>query len=120
RKLDPDAMEVKVPAFAQALAEVHGSKRWRAVVAAIAKRMTDLAAAPLLTDEVVARIQCPVLLCVGEGDTSAVPALTRAFATRLANAEVLVLPGTRHPFEEVDLDLFVPQLTTFWSNALKV
>ncbi|MBK7383155.1 MAG: alpha/beta fold hydrolase [Flavobacteriales bacterium] len=113
-KLDPDVMEAKVPAFAEALAAVHGKERWRDVVAAIAKSMTDLAHAPLLTVEVVARIQCPVLCCVGEGDTTAVPGDTRAFAARLPNARVFVLPNTRHPMDEVDLDVLVPELGTFW------
>lgn len=117
RKLDPDVMQAKVPAFAQALADAHGDVRWREVVFAVAKSMTELAAAPLLTDAVVARIQCPVLLCVGEGDTSAVPENTRAFATRLRNAEVMVLPATRHPFEDVDLAHLVLRLKDFWGRV---
>lgn len=117
RMLDPDKMLAKVPAFANALAAVHGEDRWRDVVNAIAKSMSELAATPLLTAEVVARIQCPVLLCVGDGDTTAVPLDTQDFAAGLKNAEVLVLPNTRHPFEEVDLDAFVPMIERFWSNA---
>jgi pimeloyl-ACP methyl ester carboxylesterase len=45
RMLDPDAMEAKVPAFARMLAESHGEHRWKGLVAAIAKSMTDLATA---------------------------------------------------------------------------
>ncbi|MBK8497617.1 MAG: alpha/beta fold hydrolase [Flavobacteriales bacterium] len=117
RKLDPDMMLAKVPAFANALAVAHGEDRWRDVVTAIAKSMSDLAAAPMLTAEVVARIECPVLLCVGDGDTTAVPSDTQAFATGLRNAEVVVLPGTRHPFEEIDLTALVPLIERFWSQA---
>jgi pimeloyl-ACP methyl ester carboxylesterase len=116
-KLDPDMMLARVPAFVEALAEVHGADRWRDVVVAIAKSMTGLAAAPLLTPEVVARIECPVLLCVGDADTTAVPSDTKAFATGLRNAEVVVLPNTRHPFEDVDLDVLVPLIEQFWSQA---
>ena len=57
RKLDPDAMVAKVPAFAQSLADVHGEYRWRDVVHAIAKSMSDLAASPLLTPEVCSSIE---------------------------------------------------------------
>lgn len=117
RKLDPDVMVAKVPAFADALAAAHGKHRWRDVVTAIAKSMSELASAPLLTAKVVARIECPVLLCVGDGDTTAVPSDTEAFATDLRNAEVAVLPNTRHPFEEVDLDALVPLIQRFWSQA---
>lgn len=117
RKLDPDMIVAKVPAFAHALAAVHGADRWRPVVTAIARSMSELAAAPLLTPGVVARIGCPVLLCVGDGDTTAVPSDTQAFAADLRNAEVVVLPNTRHPFEEVDLDALVPMIERFWSRA---
>lgn len=117
RKLDSDMMVAKVPVFAEALATVHGADRWRNVVIAIAKSMSELAAAPLLTAEVVARIECPVLLCVGDGDTTAVPSDTEAFAAGLRHADVAVLANTRHPFEEVDLDALVPMIERFWSQA---
>ena len=114
RKLDPDAMVAKVPAFAQALAVVHGEERWRDVVKAIAKRMTDLATTPLLTPEVCSRIECQVLLCVGDGDTTAVPHDTRIFCSGLKRANVHVLRNTRHPFEEVDLDALEKMLAVFF------
>ena len=117
RKLDPDIMKAKVPAFARNLANIHGEDRWKRVVTAVAKSMIDLAASPLLTDEVIARITCPVLVCVGDGDTSAGVGNTRSFAERLQHSEVLVLPSTRHPFEEVDLAFLVPRLKTFWERA---
>ena len=116
RKLDPDVMLAKVPAFAEALADVHGKDRWRSVVNAIARSMSELAAAPLLTSEVVARVTCPVLLCVGDGDTTAVPADTLAFAEGLSTAEVVILQDTRHPFEEVDIDLLVATIERFLSQ----
>ncbi|MEO8587755.1 MAG: alpha/beta fold hydrolase [Flavobacteriales bacterium] len=117
RKLDPEMMLAKVPAFAAALAAVHGKDRWRDVVAAIANSMSELATQPLLTSEVVARIECPVLLCVGDSDSTAVPADTRIFAADLRRAEVVLLPGTRHPFEEVDLAFLVPRLQALWERA---
>lgn len=116
RKLDPDMMLAKVPAFATALAAVHGEGRWRDVVNAIALSMSELAARPLLTPEVVARIECPVLLCVGDEDTTAVPDDTRTFSHGLANGKVVVLSGTRHPFESVDLDRLGALLLRFWQD----
>jgi pimeloyl-ACP methyl ester carboxylesterase len=117
RKLDPDAMVAKVPAFAKALADAHGGDRWRDVVHAIAKSMSDLAAAPLLSWEVVPQIQCNVLLCVGDSDTTAVPHDTRVFASELQRAHVLILPNTRHPFEEIDLNFLEKELDKFWGLA---
>lgn len=117
RKLDPDLMEAKVPAFAKALADVHGADRWRDVVRAIAKSMTELAAMPPLTPQLCARIGCQVLICVGDGDTTAVPHDTRIFCSGLERANVEVLRNTRHPFEEVDLDALEKVLEGFWGLA---
>ncbi len=117
RKLDPATMEQKVPAYARTLAEWHGEDQWRGVVQGVADRMTDLARSPLLTDTVVQRIGCPVLCCVGDGDTSAGPDRTEQFASRLNNARTMILPNTRHPFEEVDPKGFVPELRAFWKDA---
>ncbi len=117
RKLDPDVMVAKVPAFTRMLAEAHGADRWRNVVKAIAKSMTDLAHAPLLTPEVCSRIQCHVLLCVGDGDTTAVPHDTRVFASGLERANVEVLRSTSHPFEEVDMNVLEKVLEDFWGLA---
>lgn len=114
RNLDPVKIAVKVPAFAKALAEAHGEDRWPDVVRAIAKSMAELARKPLLTPEVCARITCPVLLCVGEDDTTAIPQDTISFAQRLTRSVVQVLPGTKHPFDTVDLQLLLPHLRTFW------
>lgn len=117
RMLDPDVMLAKVPGFAEALARVHGEERWRSVVIAIAQSMSGLAAKPLLTAEVAAEVECPVLVCVGSGDTTAVPADTEVFAKGLRHSQVLVLPGVRHPLESVDLDAFVPLMERFWWQA---
>lgn len=117
RKLDPVVMEEKVPEFAMGLAAAHGPERWKDLVRRTADLMTGLAAQPLLTDEVLAAIECPVLLCVGDRDTTAVPEDTLLTARKLKDAGVMVLPRTRHPFEEVDLDLLITQLSRFWEGT---
>ena len=117
RKLDPDMIEQKVPVFAHALAGWHGKDRWRDVVLGIAARMSDLARSPLLTPKVLERINCPVLCFVGDGDTGADPLRTAEFASRLQDARSMVIPDTRHPFEDVDLDILVPELRSHCRRA---
>lgn len=117
KKLDPVAMEEKVPEFASGLAAVHGPQRWKHLVAATADLMTRLAGEPLLTDEVLAAIECPVLLGVGDRDATASPEDTLATARKIKDAGVMVFPRTRHPFEEVDLDLLITQLSRFWEGT---
>lgn len=115
RMLDPDRMIEKVPAFAQALEKAHGT-HWREVIAAIAESMTELASSPLLTDERCVAIACPVLCCVGEEDSTAIPGDTMSFAARLPRARAQVLPGVKHPFETVDLDMLANLLRRFWGE----
>lgn len=117
KKLDPAMIALKVPAFAAALAAMHGPERWKDLVKRTADLMTGLAAQPLLTDEVLAAVECPVLLIVGDRDTTAVPEDTLLTARKLKDAGVMVLPRTRHPFEEVDLDLLITQLSRFWEGT---
>lgn len=117
RMLDPDVMEQKVPAFAAKLAEQHGVAHWRQVVTGIAARMADLAHSPLITTDVIQRVECPVRCLVGDADSSAGPERTRLFADQLPKATSKVLPTTRHPFEDVDLNTLVPELRGFWTEA---
>ena len=117
RMLDPDVMVEKVPAFAKKLAAMHGELRWRKLVSATAKSMAELAASPLLTDAVIARIECPVLLCVGDADATAVVADTQAFAQLLKQHEVAILPNTRHAFDGVDLELLTRHLKKHWAAS---
>ncbi|HMQ74640.1 MAG TPA: alpha/beta fold hydrolase [Flavobacteriales bacterium] len=116
KKLDPPMIEEKVPEFAMGLASAHGPERWKDLVKHTADLMTRLAGSPLLTDEVLSTIECPVLLMVGDRDTTAVPEDTLLTARKLKDAGVMVLPRTRHPFEEVDLDLLITQLSRFWEG----
>jgi len=117
KKLDPAAMAEKVPEFALGLAATHGAERWKSLVAATAAEMTRIAEQPLLTDEVLARIECPVLLAVGDRDSTSIPEDMLAVARKLKDAGVLVIPRTRHPFEEIDMDLLITQLMRFWEST---
>lgn len=117
RMLDPDTMMAKVPAFADGLTCAHGAAHWRLVVEAVAGSMKGLAAEPLLTPAVMDRIVCPVLCLVGEHDATAVPHDTHVFASGLRNAHVEFIPGTRHPFDAVPMDVVEPRLKAFWASG---
>lgn len=109
RKLDPDVIEQKVPRFAEALAAQHGAN-WKYLVRHTARLMHDLTATPLLPAERLAAITCPVLLCVGDRDTTAIPEDTLTTARHLPNAGTWVMPWTKHPFEEVDVESLVSRI----------
>jgi pimeloyl-ACP methyl ester carboxylesterase len=117
RKLDPAVIEQKVPAFARTLAAWHGEEQWRQVVLGIAAHMTGLARAPLLTPAVLKSIPCPVLCCVGDGDTGADPERTQRYVQDMPQVRTVVLANTKHPFETVDLLALVELLRKHWSAS---
>ena len=47
-------------------------------------------------EEDLAAIACPSLVITGELDSGSTPAMARAMAAELPNAEALILPGLRH------------------------
>lgn len=116
RLLDPEKIQSKVPRFAELLAQQHGAERWTALVKETACLITGLHEKPLLTPGVFATITCPVLLCVGDRDTTAVPEHTLHAARLMPKAGTLVLPNTPHSFEAVDRNVWLPHLRTYWGS----
>jgi pimeloyl-ACP methyl ester carboxylesterase len=114
RMLQPATMRAKVPAFVAQLAAAHGADRWEALVHATAQLITGLHERPLLDAATLATIACPVLLCVGDQDRTAVPEDTLAAARRIPHAGTLVLPRTGHPVGAVHLPLLLGHLEAFW------
>lgn len=116
KRLDADAIQQFVPKYAERLAKDHGDPRWREVVKATAELVARDFRAPLLTPEIFAQVQCPVLLCSGDRDDTALAPDTLKAASLLPDGGALILPRTKHPFDLLDLDLFVPHLRQFWKG----
>lgn len=117
KRLDADAIAQHVPKYAERLALDHGADRWRDVVKATAELVGRSVDDPLLNEEVFAKIKCPVLLCSGDRDDTALPADTLKASGMMPDAGALILPRTKHPFDLVELELLVPHLQRFWKGA---
>lgn len=114
RLLDPQKMKEKVPQFVLELLTQHGPERWEDLVHATAKLITGLHEQPPLTRDALEKIKCPVMLCVGDRDRTAVPEHTLEAARLMPRGSTLVLPNTQHPFDAVDLNVLLPHLRAFW------
>jgi pimeloyl-ACP methyl ester carboxylesterase len=68
RFLDPEKMQVKVPAFAEQLRQRHAPADWAAVVRTTAGMMTAAGANPPLGATDFAALQVPVQVLMGDGD----------------------------------------------------
>lgn len=115
--LDPQKITEKVPQFAAKLSDQHGAEKWEGLVKNTADLITSLHERPLLTREVLENIQCPVMLCAGDRDRTAIPEHTLEAVRSLKYGSVSILPDTPHPYEAVALDLLIPHLRAFWRRS---
>jgi pimeloyl-ACP methyl ester carboxylesterase len=113
-RLDPAAIRAKVPRFADALAARHaGAGGWEAVLARTAALLRSLGDRPVLTDAALAEVAPPARVIVGDRDaTVSVEEAAGAFRA-LPNGELLVLPRTPHPLEQVDVGRLAGSLGEF-------
>jgi pimeloyl-ACP methyl ester carboxylesterase len=114
--MDADAIEAKVPQFAQMLKTRHSALGWREVLIRTCQMIAQLGASNMLTEEVLKAIQHPIRIAVGDRDsTVSVEESTRVFRV-LPNAQLEVLPGTLHPIDKVGAER-VAALITDWAST---
>lgn len=103
RKLNPDKIEEKVPAFADFLAKKHGSPNWKKVVRNTAAMMEALGVNPLLDDSILNQIEIPVLVGLGDQDNMVSEEESKRAVASLDLAKLEILENTPHPFEQVNV-----------------
>lgn len=105
-RLDPASIRAKVPRFGAQLQSRHAeSGGWESNLAHTAQMIRELGGDPPLVPDVLARIETPVCVAVGDRDAT-VSVEESARASRSLGAGALaVLPNTTHPLEEVDIGL---------------
>lgn len=117
RRLNPEGMRAKVPAFADALAARHAaSGGWELTLTRTATLLRALGEAPPLSTSSVSRIAASVRLLVGSRDDSVTLEESQRFAEAMPRAEAVLLEGVPHPIEKVPLDLLIAQLSPFASR----
>nr|WP_255481046.1 alpha/beta fold hydrolase [Pontibacter sp. Tf4] len=114
--LNPEKIKEKVPQFAATLAERHAPRNWEEVMHQTAGLMLGLGKAPVLTADVLATIQQPVQVAVGDRDNMVTIEETTAAYRQLPNARLLVLPATRHPLETVATDRLQHEINLFTAS----
>ncbi|MCD6012565.1 MAG: alpha/beta hydrolase [Flavipsychrobacter sp.] len=103
--LNPEKIEQKVPAFAEALKNMHAPNDWKQLMKQTADMMLALGNDnPLkLTDYV--SISTPAMILLGDRDKMVTLDETLAVYKALPNAQLGVIPNTPHPIEQVDAEL---------------
>lgn len=120
--MNPDTILEKSPRYAQTLqrnhAAVYGNDYWQSLVRTAARFVKTMPTeAPNL--EQAKKASFPILVSVGDHDQLiSLEEATRLFRS-LPQGELLVLPATRHPFQTVRPETFLPVTLNFLERALK-
>jgi pimeloyl-ACP methyl ester carboxylesterase len=107
RKLNPDKILEKIPAFARILETRHAPQNWKDVLAKTAAMMTKLGAQPLLTPEILQEIGNHTMILLGDQDEMADREYSKQVAHLLSNAKFKLLNQTPHPIERVNREELV-------------
>jgi pimeloyl-ACP methyl ester carboxylesterase len=105
KKVNPDKIEEKIPAFARILQQRHAPNDWKELLHKTAQMMTQLGAGPLLTMEILKTIPHPVSVLLGDLDDMADLTFSQSVAEALPHGKFSLLEKTPHAFEKVDMKL---------------
>jgi len=105
RKVNPDKIEEKVPAFARILQRRHAPHDWKELLHKTAQMMTQLGAGPLLTIEMLKTIPHQVSILLGDLDDTSDLTFSQSVAEALPHGKFSLLEKTPHPLERVDVKL---------------
>ncbi|HSH04904.1 MAG TPA: alpha/beta fold hydrolase [Anaerolineae bacterium] len=112
QQLDPDTMAEKVPNYANQLVQEHGGRHWRVLVRQAADLVADLGKNGL-TESMVARVRCPVVVSVGDRDELIPLPEALRLSRVLPQANLMVLPGVRHPYASIKRIPLLPVMQDF-------
>jgi pimeloyl-ACP methyl ester carboxylesterase len=113
KKLNPEKIQEKVPAFARILEHRHAPNNWKELLNKTAAMMLDLGEAPLLTESILSKIETPTLICLGDVDDMSDRNYSEEVANYLQNGSFSLLKSTPHPIEKCDLDMLTELIEGF-------
>lgn len=113
KMLQPEKVEQKVPAFAQALAQVHGEHEWKSLMSKTALLMKDLAHHHL-DDQDFIKIKQSIILARGERDSMVTREETEYVQRLLPNAVYKEFEGIEHSFDKMPQSIIVEEIKSFF------
>jgi len=107
KMLDAQKIKQKVPKFAEELSMRHGADKWVTVLEKTTEMMLALGRNNLLTVEALGNMKNEVLVGIGDSDKMVSIEESIAAFRAMPSAKLLVLPGTPHPIEQVDVNRLI-------------
>jgi pimeloyl-ACP methyl ester carboxylesterase len=102
RKMNPEKIEIKIPALARILEHRHQPNDWKLLMGKTAIMMKQLGEQPLLTEENLKKIQSKVHVVLGDQDDMADLAYSKEVASWIPNGKFTLLKDAPHPIEKTD------------------
>ena len=113
KMLNPEKIELKVPAFAQQLAERHGEHEWKSLMSKTALLLKDLGHTHLSEQDFI-QIQQPVQLGLGKEDNMVTFEETDYVQHLIKHASFKHYENVEHPIEKVPVNLLVTEIKKFF------
>ena len=112
-KMKPEIVLEKVPHYAKMLEDMHEPTDWKELLSKTADMMRELSNNPTIKKEDFQKIDNKVMLAIGDRDNTADLNSTIETFRLLKNGNLLVIPNCKHPFEKMDLDRLVYEISNF-------
>jgi pimeloyl-ACP methyl ester carboxylesterase len=112
-RLNPDAIQEKLPAFADALKARHSPEKWKDVLNRFADMLRHIGQFNPIRLGDYSKIQTPVLLMVGDRDKLVTFVETTTVYKELPNGQLAVLPNTPHSITALNVTLATCIIKTF-------
>jgi len=104
KKMDPEKIKEKIPAFARVLEHRHAPNDWKALMIRTSQMMFELGKKPLLTKEIISFINHKTNILLGDQDDMADRSYSEQVAGWLVNGNFYRLANTPHPIEKVNIE----------------
>ncbi len=111
--LNTGVIETKVPAFAETLSKRHAPQDWKEHLELTAQLMINLGNNNPLTAALLAALEQPCLLMLGDNDKMVSKQETQEVAELIPAAQLKILPETSHPIEKVNIDSLAEAIHSF-------
>ena len=113
KMLDPELIALKVPKFAEMLADRHSPSDWKLVLKKTADMMIGLGNGSALTDDDFKSVSAETIIAVGELDKMVSVESSKKVAHILPNGKLLILENVEHPIEKVDVRTLAGLIANF-------
>ncbi|XZF14990.1 alpha/beta fold hydrolase [Chitinophagaceae bacterium MMS25-I14] len=113
--VDPAVIMEKVPSFATELQKRHAPVDWQEMLQRTGQMLTMLGKHNTLSLQDYKSIGIPVLMLIGDNDRMVSLEETIEVFKTIPGAQMGMLPGTKHPIEQTNIDLLVCFIQQFLS-----